>query len=98
MRDAVHLLQHGLVARIPSDSFDLSRFSDAAAAVNASPVRAVLTCDPETTLVPIKQTPEPLTFDGNGTYLLIGCLGGLGRSLTCVSLSLKPKVVSNEPR
>ncbi|EQL00680.1 Beta-ketoacyl synthase [Ophiocordyceps sinensis CO18] len=87
MRDAVHLLQHGLVARIPSDSFDLSRFSDAAAAVNASPVRAVLTCDPEATLVPIKQTPEPLTFDGNGTYLLIGCLGGLGRSLTIWMIS-----------
>ncbi|KAM4056688.1 KR domain-containing protein [Hirsutella rhossiliensis] len=87
MREAVHLLQHGLVSRIASKCFDFSQFSDAAATVNSSQARAVLTCDPKATSVPIKHTPETLTFNSNGTYLLIGCLGGLGRSLTTWMIS-----------
>ncbi|GAB0137274.1 t1pks [Epichloe bromicola] len=50
--------------------------------LQSSDSRVVLAFDTEKTLVPIRRMPEPLTFDGNNSYLLIGCLGGLGRSLT----------------
>lgn len=85
MQETIRLFREGLVKPIPSQVFDISNFTEAASIASNTQKKVVLTCSPETTYVPIKTAPEPLIFDGNATYLLVGCLGGLGRSLTYVS-------------
>lgn len=83
MGKAIRLLQEGLVKHIPSARFDFSQFTAAARFAGQKHQRAVLLCDPERTVVPIQSPPAaPLTFNPRATYLLIGCLGGLGRRLT----------------
>jgi NADPH:quinone reductase-like Zn-dependent oxidoreductase len=82
LRETMRLLQDGLLTRIPYKSFDLAKIGEAGAYVNGSRERTVLTCNPDITSIPVKIIPKPLEFDSNGSYILIGCLGGLGRSLT----------------
>src|SRR5271155_3243668 len=65
---------------------DPYQISDLEAAVGAviqedKPFRRVmLECSPESR-VPVYRAPMPLQFDPNASYLLVGCLGGLGRSI-----------------
>ncbi|KAK0616599.1 KR domain-containing protein [Immersiella caudata] len=56
-----------------------STFSDAFGAVK--PVVQYFD-ETESTVVEVLPTRQKLMFDPNATYLLVGCLGGLGRSLT----------------
>lgn len=42
----------------------------------------------EEQLIPYRPTPHSITFDPQASYLLIGCLGGLGRSLAFRMVSL----------
>ncbi|KAK3994454.1 hypothetical protein QBC44DRAFT_286263 [Cladorrhinum sp. PSN332] len=83
LAETIRLLQNRVVEPIPSKAFDLSQFVEAAQFADQQQQRAVLTLDPETTVVPIQSLPSPpLTFNSNASYILVGCLGGLGRSLT----------------
>ena len=43
--------------------------------------KVVITYDDPKTSLRIARTPSRASFDSNATYLLVGCLGGLGRSL-----------------
>ncbi|KAK0726009.1 KR domain-containing protein [Lasiosphaeris hirsuta] len=56
----------------------VTAFSDAFGAVK--PV--IQYTGPEPTVVEALPSRKPLKFDSEATYLLVGCLGGLGRSLT----------------
>lgn len=68
---------------IPSQTFDLSQFTTAADLVEQDVgANAVLTYNSATTIAPINDVPEPLTFSSDAFYIMIGCLGGLGRTLT----------------
>ncbi|RDI84031.1 hypothetical protein Vi05172_g6068 [Venturia inaequalis] len=68
---------------IPAESFDMSHFDEAATNISSldGPHRAVLKCHPGTVL-PVYAPPEPLTFRPDASYILVGCLGGLGRVIT----------------
>lgn len=68
---------------IPAESFDMSHFDEAATDISSlhGPHRAVLKCHPGTVL-PVYAPPEPLTFRPDASYILVGCLGGLGRVIT----------------
>ncbi|KAK4221929.1 hypothetical protein QBC38DRAFT_402515 [Podospora fimiseda] len=82
LAEATRLIQKRVVEPIPSKAFDMSQFVDAAQFADQQQ-RAVLTLDPKTSVVPIRSLPTaPLAFNPNASYLLVGCLGGLGRSLT----------------
>ncbi|KAK6859116.1 hypothetical protein PG995_004969 [Apiospora arundinis] len=87
LRQTFRAWSNGTIKPVPSQAYDFSDFSEAAASVSATDTKAVLTCSPGTTMVPIKSVPSPLAFDSNASYLLIGCLGGLGRSLTMWMIS-----------
>ncbi|KFY28750.1 hypothetical protein V491_00304 [Pseudogymnoascus sp. VKM F-3775] len=64
------------------ESFDVSALPEAvdAAFQSDTSVNVALTCQREST-VPIHLTYKPVEFSRTASYLLIGCLGGLGRSL-----------------
>ncbi|KAF6827014.1 KR domain-containing protein [Colletotrichum musicola] len=78
---------NGAIKPVPSQAYDLSNFAEAASSISTTQAQAVLTCSPGATKVPIKSLPRPLKFDDSASYLLIGCLGGLGRSLTMWMIS-----------
>lgn len=80
---ALELLRRNAIRPISSTQYDLSCFADAVSHVSREDFvgRAVLTRTPGTVL-PIHTVTAPLLFNSEASYLLIGCLGGLGRSLT----------------
>lgn len=81
--EAVDLLRRGVISPVPCELFDLSRLCEAASKVAQDGFvgSAILTRTPNT-LVPVRPATNPLTFNPDVSYFLIGCLGGLGRSLT----------------
>ena len=63
--------------------YEMKELESAVEAVVQSDVyaTAVLECGPQS-VVPVQRLPRrPLRLRGDATYLLVGCLGGLGRSL-----------------
>ncbi|RYP61915.1 hypothetical protein DL771_009957 [Monosporascus sp. 5C6A] len=74
------LVAPGVLEHIRLSAIDraVSNFSDAFGAVK--PV--VQYTGSESTVVEALSSRKPLKFDPEATYLLVGCLGGLGRSLT----------------
>ena len=67
----------------PPHSFNISEIGVAAEVMSREETfgRAAIACHPEM-MVPIQRQPQdPLHFRNDANYLLIGCLGGLGRSL-----------------
>ncbi|GAB1196570.1 hypothetical protein APSETT444_005842 [Aspergillus pseudonomiae] len=80
---ALKLLRRNVIRPIPSTQYDLSYLPEAVSHLSQDDYvgRVVLTRTPNTA-VPIHTVAEPLMFNSEASYLLIGCLGGLGRSLT----------------
>ncbi|KAG9965772.1 ketoacyl-synt-domain-containing protein, partial [Aureobasidium melanogenum] len=79
----LNLLRDGTLPKLrPSVTFDVSELSAAVAAINQSKTMTdvVLTYD-QHSLVPIHVPYRPVLFSSEYSYLLVGCLGGLGRSL-----------------
>lgn len=66
----------------PSVTYDVSELPAAVAAISQSKTAmdVVLTYDRQS-MIPIHIPYEKVSFDSKSSYLLIGCLGGLGRSL-----------------
>ncbi|KAI9727214.1 MAG: Type I Iterative PKS [Cirrosporium novae-zelandiae] len=66
----------------PVDTFDISELPNAVGAATRGNAftKVVLTCSPQS-IVPVQTTHKPLAFSPTATYLMIGCLGGLGRSI-----------------
>ncbi|KAF2837925.1 hypothetical protein M501DRAFT_977330 [Patellaria atrata CBS 101060] len=85
--EAVGLIRRHTIS-IPSKSFDLSELKDAIIVAENPDYhgRVVVSSNP-TTMVPIYTPPAPIEFNPEASYLLIGCLGGLGRSLTAWMVS-----------
>ncbi|GAB7354584.1 hypothetical protein MBLNU459_g5031t2 [Dothideomycetes sp. NU459] len=67
----------------PATRFDLNDLSTAIRTVSSEDYfgRLALDCDYDKT-APIYQPEPSLTFNPDAAYVLVGCLGGLGRSLT----------------
>ncbi|THW50357.1 ketoacyl-synt-domain-containing protein [Aureobasidium pullulans] len=77
------LLRDGAVAAIkPSSTYDVSELPDAFSAVSQSTSTAgtILAYD-RPSMVPINLPHKLVKLESKASYLLIGCLGGLGRSL-----------------
>ncbi|CAG8380102.1 unnamed protein product [Penicillium salamii] len=79
---ALDLLRRNAIRPILSTQYDLSGFADAVVQVSQEDFvgRVVLTRTPST-VAPVHTVTAPLLFNSEASYLLIGCLGGLGRSL-----------------
>jgi NADPH:quinone reductase-like Zn-dependent oxidoreductase len=77
------LLRNGEIQPAPSHEFPLSDFDSAARAVNDKQryVGVVLATGRDV-LVPVRQRPPPVSFKPDASYILVGCLGGLGRVIT----------------
>ncbi|TLD20006.1 hypothetical protein E2P81_ATG09076 [Venturia nashicola] len=82
------MLQSKVWKPIPAKSFDISQFDEAATNISSTngPHRAILRCHPGT-ILPTYAPPEPLTFRPDASYILVGCLGGLGRVITMWMIS-----------
>ncbi|KAK6002135.1 hypothetical protein QM012_001773 [Aureobasidium pullulans] len=77
------LLRDGKLPKLhPSATFDISELPAAVAALSQSKTMTdvALTYNPQST-VPIHIPYEQISFSATDSYLLVGCLGGLGRSL-----------------
>lgn len=86
-RHVAHLLsQYGSYSIVmpPPHSFDIGEIGVAVEVMSQDETfgRARILCDPQMTVPVQRQPPDPLLFRGDASYLLIGCLGGLGRCLT----------------
>lgn len=77
------LLRDGTLQKLrPSATFDVSEVPAAVAAISQSKAMTdvVVTYDRQS-VVPIHLPYQQVSFSSEYTYLLVGCLGGLGRSL-----------------
>jgi hypothetical protein len=83
LAEALDLLRCGVVSPIPCERFDLAWLPEAVsrAAQDDFVGGVILTRTPDTRVL-VHAVQNPLTFDPEASYLLVGCLGGLGRSLT----------------
>ncbi|KAL3419450.1 KR domain-containing protein [Phlyctema vagabunda] len=80
IRDAVVLFRSGVFCSLPEvEFFDISHIPSAVTKTENSS-RTVLRCSTKS-IVPVRVIPQPLILSPEVSYLLIGCLGGLGRSL-----------------
>ncbi|KAG9671303.1 ketoacyl-synt-domain-containing protein, partial [Aureobasidium melanogenum] len=83
VRSVLSLLRDGTLPRLsPSATFDISELPAAVAAIAHSKtmIDIVLTYE-QHSLVPIHEPYRPVLFSSDYSYLLVGCLGGLGQSL-----------------
>ncbi|KAI5202137.1 ketoacyl-synt-domain-containing protein [Aureobasidium subglaciale] len=83
VREVLNLLRNGTIRAIsPRATFSLSELPHAVAAVSQPDETSgtVLTFDRES-VVPVHLPYQQVEFSSESSYLLIGCLGGLGRSL-----------------
>ncbi|CAG7918788.1 unnamed protein product [Penicillium olsonii] len=85
---ALDLLRRNVIRPVLSAQYDLSDFSEAISHISQEGFvgRAVLT-RAASTVVPVHTVTAPLVFNSQASYLLIGCLGGLGRSLATSMVS-----------
>ena len=83
LAEAFDLLRRGAIGLFPCERFDLAQLPEAINRVAQDDFAgSVITTRTTTTQVPVRAFTEPLTFKPDASYLLVGCLGGLGRSLT----------------
>lgn len=83
LAEAFDLLRRGAIEWFPCERFDLAQLPEAINRVAQDNFAgSVITTRTTATQVPVRAFTEPLTFNPDASYLLVGCLGGLGRSLT----------------
>ena len=83
LAEAFDLLRCGAIEWFPCERFDLAQLPEAINRVAQDNFAgSVITTRTTATQVPVRTFTEPLTFNPDASYLLVGCLGGLGRSLT----------------
>ena len=83
LAEAFDLLRRGAIEWFPCERFDLAQLPEAINRVAQDNFAgSVITTRTTATQVPVRTFTEPLTFNPDASYLLVGCLGGLGRSLT----------------
>lgn len=83
LADALDLLRRGVVSSGPCERFDLAQLPKAISRLAQNDfVGSAIITRTAGTRVPIRTVTSSLTFNPDASYLLVGCLGGLGRSLT----------------
>lgn len=83
LTEAVDLLRRGVITPMPCVRLDLARLPEAISKISQDDfVGSVILTRTLDTRVPIYTAVTPLTFNPEASYFLVGCLGGLGRSLT----------------
>lgn len=83
IRAVIDLAKKGSLRPAPRHIFPLSEIKDAVRATQDLDKYAAVTLSREPgDLVPVRQRPEPVRFRPDSSYILIGCLGGLGRVIT----------------
>ncbi|KEQ63308.1 ketoacyl-synt-domain-containing protein, partial [Aureobasidium melanogenum CBS 110374] len=82
VRSVLNLLRDGTLPRLsPSATFDISELPAAVAAIAHSKTMTDVVLTYEQHSVPIHEPYRPVLFSSEYSYLLVGCLGGLGQSL-----------------
>ncbi|UJO24026.1 Prosolanapyrone synthase [Fulvia fulva] len=88
IRAVIDLAKKGSLRPAPRHIFPLSEIKDAVRATQDLDKYAAVTLSREPgDLVPVRQRPEPVRFRPDSSYILIGCLGGLGRVITMWMIS-----------
>ncbi|KAL9595415.1 MAG: hypothetical protein Q9219_006458 [cf. Caloplaca sp. 3 TL-2023] len=84
LRQSVQLYRDGTIFHtIPVHSWSLSDVDDAVTRFSNNIISGPCVVSYENhPKIRITKSPSPLHFDPNAIYLLVGCLGGVGRSLT----------------
>lgn len=82
LAEALDLLRRGAIELFPCERFDLAQLPEAIDRVAQDDFAGSVITRTTATQVPIRAFTEPLMFNPDASYLLVGCLGGLGRSLT----------------
>lgn len=82
LNEALSLLRRGIIKAMPCERIDLARLPEAINVAQEDLVRSVVLERHPDSQVPVRVSREPLTFKPDASYILVGCLGGLGRSLT----------------
>lgn len=84
LRQSFQLLQSGAITPVkPLQVFDVSKIHEAFQTFgSASRIGKVAISLEKSSMVRCLQPKYSTSFDPNGTYLLVGCLGGLGRCLS----------------
>ncbi|GKT75184.1 LOW QUALITY PROTEIN: polyketide synthase [Colletotrichum tofieldiae] len=85
LADAVRLHREGRIAmRVPPQTVNIAELDRAVAQFSDDLASGRTVAEYEVSATPLQMLPsvELIEFSGRATYLLVGCLGGLGRSLT----------------
>lgn len=85
LADVVRLRREGRIAlRIPPRTVNIAELDGAVASFRDDFTSGRTVAEYEASATPLQMLPsvESVEFSGQATYLLVGCLGGLGRSLT----------------
>ncbi|KAJ8132654.1 hypothetical protein O1611_g971 [Lasiodiplodia mahajangana] len=82
-REALDLYRSGHVKPVPTTEFDVSRISEAYRYFSSRDRvgKVVISLQDDNAHVPVMPPKYASLFDQQKVYLLVGCLGGLGRSL-----------------
>lgn len=82
--DTLQLYRTGQIPPLPAKIFDVTQVAEAYRFFTTKDRvgKAVLSLEDPQTQVSVAPAPHASTFDPEKVYLLIGCLGGLGRSLS----------------
>ncbi|KAI2712011.1 hypothetical protein CBS147332_5647 [Penicillium roqueforti] len=82
--EALELYRAGTVKPVPISTFDVSDIAQAYRffSTKGRIGKVVISLENSSSLIQVAHARHLTTFDPNKSYLLIGCLGGLGRSLS----------------
>ncbi|KAI9368958.1 putative polyketide synthase [Aspergillus egyptiacus] len=82
--EALELYRAGAVKPVPIATFDVSEISQAYRffSTKGRIGKVVISLENPSSLIRVAHARHLTTFDANKSYLLVGCLGGLGRSLS----------------
>lgn len=84
LRDMTSLYRQRLIVPLSTITFKLSGLNDALASFSDdfTAPKILILYEPSNTPLDVLRPRPRAKFQANATYLLVGCLGGLGRSLT----------------
>nr|APX43998.1 polyketide synthase [Pestalotiopsis microspora] len=84
IREVLELYRSGAIQPMPTTEFDVSEMAEAVNFFSTKDRlgKVVISLKDENSSIQVKPAEYSTSFDPEKTYLLVGCLGGLGKSLT----------------
>ncbi|CAK4032116.1 polyketide synthase [Lecanosticta acicola] len=85
LRQVMTLYREGKIGELqPVRSFDISEMTQAMRyfASRSRMGKVVISMADETSMIPVQKLKHDTVFDANKAYVMVGCLGGLGRTLS----------------